>query len=282
MEKMRFRRHDICLIRGVLGAKAGLRPARPAGTPGRTTTQEDELGNRLSRGALRRAALMTICVGAGACAVPAASSAATITPASFTTCSGSLKPDSGAKKAHEPGLLDYSFTCNSGIVAYTIIAYQAGDGGAAIQDYAPSPLVLESDNLTPSPTETVTCEGAQPSNGINCNTGTYLSEITGGYYTDGSIDLGQTYCKHLPTPAKGKVLRPGTPAIPTARVQLIVTDWSGAQDGPFALRQTKACPSVPNVAPTPVAPRVGTKTSTSSTKTSSKKRTTAGSKSSAR
>jgi hypothetical protein len=287
MEKMRFRRHDFCLIRGVLGTKAGLRPARPAGTPGRTTTQEDELGNRLSRGALRRAALITICVGAGACAVPAASGAATITPASFTTCSGSLKPDSGAKKAHEPGLLDYSFTCNSGIVAYTIIAYQAGDDGAAIQDYAPSPLVLESDNLTPSPTETVTCEGAQPSNGINCNTGTYLSEITGGYYTDGSIDLGQTYCKHLPTPAKGKTLRAGTPAIPTARVQLIVTDWSGAQDGPFALRQTKACPSAPNVAPMP-APVVmkpvakPTTKSKSSTKTSSKKRTTAGSKSSAR
>jgi len=239
------------------------------------------LGNRLFRGTLRRAALMTVCVGAGACVVPAVSGAATITPASFTSCSGSLKPDSGAKKAKEPNLLDYSFTCNSGIVAYTVIAYQAGDDNASIQDFAPAPLVYETDNKTPSPTETVTCEGAQPSNGINCNTGTYLSEITSGYFVDGTIDLGQAYCKHLPTPAKGKTLRAGTPAIPTARVQLIVTDWSGAQDGPFALKPAKACRTVPNVAPQPVA-ATKSKKAGSSTQSSSKKQSSNASTSSAR
>lgn len=210
---------------------------------------------------------MTVCVAAGACAVPAMSGAATITPASFTDCSGSLKADSGAKKAKEPGLLDYSFTCNSGIAAYTIIAYQAGDDGAAIQDFAPAPLVYETDGVTPSPTETITCEGAQPSNGINCNTGTYLAEIDGGYFVDGTIDLGGIYCKHFPTPAKGKTLRPGTQAIPTARVQLIVTDWSGAQDGPFALREPKACASVPNTVPRPAA---GKKTTSKQSKSSAR------------
>jgi hypothetical protein len=279
ISKMRFSGNRI-------GPLQGRRERRPqdglrnplAGGPERTNTQEDQLGNRLSRGALRRAALTTICVAAGACVVPAVSGAATITPASFTNCSGSLKPDSGAKKASEPNLLDYSFTCNSGIVAYTILAYQAGDDNAAIQDYAPAPLVYETDGLTPSPTETITCEGAQPSNGINCNTGTYLSEITGGYFVDGTIDLGQTYCKHLPTPAKGKTLRAGTPAIPTARVQLIVTDWSGAQDGPFLLREAKACPTVPNAAP-PVAPVVRSK---SSTKKSTSKQSTTKQKTSAK
>jgi hypothetical protein len=251
--------------------------------PGPLNTQEEELGNHLSRGTLRRAALMMICAGAGACAVPAVSSAASsITPASFTSCSGSLKTDSGAKKAAEPGLLDYSFTCNSGITAYTIIAYQAGDDGSAIQDFSPSPLVLESDNLTPSPTETVTCEGSQPSNGINCNTGTYLAEITGGYYIGGSIELGQTYCKHFPTPAKGKTLRPGTPAIGTARVQLIVTDWTGAQDGPFALRQSKACASVPDRVPAPVVARTSTRKSKSTKTKSSHKHTKNASSRSAR
>lgn len=240
------------------------------------------MGNRLSRGALRRAALMTMCVGAAVCAVPAVSSAASsITPASFTGCSGSLKPDPGAKKSDEPGLVDYSFTCNSGITGYTIVAYQGGDAGAAIEDYAPSPLVYETDDLTPSPTETVTCEGAQPSNGINCNTGTYLSEITGGYFVAGSIQLGQDYCKHLPTPAKGKTLRAGTPAIQTARVQLIVTDWTGAMDGPFALRESKACPSVPDRAPAPVTTSPA-KNAKSSQKSSSKQHTTHASKSSAR
>jgi hypothetical protein len=265
---MRFRRHGIGPFQGVPGAKAIGRPPQTLGRGTRkNNTQEDQLGNRLSRGTLRRAALMTICVGAGACAVPALSGAATITPASFTSCAGSLKPDTGAKKAKEPNLLDYSFSCNSGFVAYSIIAYQAGDDNAAIQDYAPSPLVFETDNLTPSPTETITCEGAQPSNGINCNTGTYLAEINSGYYVDGTIDLGQTYCQHLPTPAKGKSLRPGTEPIPTARVQLIVTDWSGAQDGPFALKEPKACPSVPKVPATTKKP--------SSKKTSSAKRTSA-------
>jgi len=278
---MRFSRTVVCPVRGVLGTETARRSAQPAGTPGRTHTQEELLGNRLFRGTLRRAALMTVCVGAGACVVPAMSDAAAPTPASFTNCSGSLKPDSGAKQAKEPNLLDYSFTCNGGIVAYTVIAYQAGDDNAAIQDYAPAPLVYETDGRTPSPTETVTCEGAQPSNGINCNTGTYLSEITGGYYVDGTIDLGQAYCKHLPTPAKGKSLRAGTPAIQTARVQLIVTDWSGAQDGPFALRPAKACPAVPNVAPKPVAAKRSTKAG-SSTQASSKKQTTNASKSSAR
>jgi hypothetical protein len=280
---MRFSR-NVGPVRGVLGARAAQRSAQPAGTPGKTNTQEDLLGNRLFRGTLRRAALMTVCVGAGACVVPAVSDAAAPTPASFTNCSGSLKPDSGAKKAKEPNLLDYSFTCNSGIVAYTVIAYQAGDDNAAIQDYAPAPLVFETDGLTPSPTETVTCEGAQPSNGINCNTGTYLSEINGGYYVDGTIDLGGTYCKHFPTPAKGKTLRPGTPAIQTARVQLIVTDWSGAQDGPFALREPKACPSVPNTVPQPVATKKATtkKSTSSKKKTSSPKQSTDASTRSAR
>jgi hypothetical protein len=207
---------------------------------------------------------MTICAGVGVCMVPAASSAATITPASFTGCSGSLRTDPGSRKAREPGLLDYSFTCNSGISAYTILATQSGDFGSPIQDFAPAPLVLEGDHVTPSPTETVTCEGAQPSAGINCNTGTYLSEITGGYYVEGSIQLGQSYCKHFPTPARGKTLRPGTAAIATARVELIVTDWSGAQDGPFTLVRPTACPWVPNRVPEPAKSRTSTKTKTKS------------------
>jgi len=227
---------------------------------------------------------MMICAGSGACLVPSVASAATITPASFTSCAGSLRTDAGAAKAKEPGLLDYSFTCNAGISAYTIIAYQQGDDGAAIQDFAPAPLVLESDDHTPSPTETVTCEGAQPSNGINCNTGTYLSEINGGYYVGGTIQLGQAYCKHFPTPAKGKTLRPGTPAIQTARVQLIVTDWSGAQDGPFALREPTPCRTVPDVVPEPVGHAASRthQTSSSSHRTSSQHHPTTGSKRSTR
>jgi hypothetical protein len=54
------------------------------------------------------------------------------------------------------------------------------------------------------------------------------------------------YCKFLPAHAK-----PGTPAVPQAIVQLIVTDVTGAQDGPFDLTLKTRCPSVANVVPTP-------------------------------
>ena len=42
-------------------------------------------------------------------------------------------------------------------------------------------------------------------------------------------------------------------AVPQAVVQLVVTDYTGAQDGPFNLGPAKACPKVPNVVPTPKA-----------------------------
>jgi hypothetical protein len=36
-------------------------------------------------------------------------------------------------------------------------------------------------------------------------------------------------------------------------VQLVVTDYTGAEDGPFNLGPAKACPKVPNAVPTPKA-----------------------------
>jgi hypothetical protein len=62
---------------------------------------------------------------------------------------------------------------------------------------------------------------------------------------------------------------------------LIVTDWTGAMDGPFALRESKACPSVPDRAPAPVTTSPA-KNAKSSQKSSSKQHTTHASKSSAR
>lgn len=231
------------------------------------------MGNRLSRGVLGRAAALTMCAGIGVCVVPAVSGAATITPASFTSCAGSLTHDPAAKKGHEPNLLDYSFTCNSGIISYSIVVGQRRDPQGSLQDFNAAPMVYETPGeSSPSPTETVTCSGVLPSSSINCNTGTYLAEVTSGFYVDGSIDLTQPYCKHLPTTAKGATARPGTAAVPTAQVELIVTDWSGAQDGPFALRLPKACRLVPNRVPAPV---VSTGTATHSTT----KKTTTSSKS---
>ena len=202
--------------------------------------------------ALRRAGLLGGGVALAMCVVPALAGAA-VTPTSATDCAGKISADSGASAADEPNLLDYTFSCDGGITAYTIIVDQQGDGasGGSIDDYNPAPSVLETDGVTPSPTETVTCEGTTPSDGINCNTGTQGAQLSDGFFADGSVDPIQAYCKHLPTNANGKLAKPGTAAVPQAVVQLVVTDYTGAQDGPFNLGPAKACPKVPNVVPTP-------------------------------
>jgi hypothetical protein len=200
-----------------------------------------------------QAGLLTGVIALAACAAPVAAGAAStpVTPTSLTDCGGNVSADPGAKAAGEPNLLDYRFSCDTGITAYTIIVDQLGDGGGAIDDYNPAPSVFQTDGVTPSPTESITCEGTTPSDGINCNTGTQGAQLSDGYVTDGSVDPIQAYCKHLPTNAKGKLAKPGTAAVPQAVVQVVVTDYTGAEDGPFDLGPVKACPKVANVVPTP-------------------------------
>jgi hypothetical protein len=125
-----------------------------------------------------------------------------VTPASFTTCRGTLAPDSGAKKAGEPNLLDYKFQCDTAITAYSIIVDQERDSGGAIDDFDGSPLVYTGDGVTPAANETVSCEGVLPSDGINCNTGALGAQLGEYNFVAGTIDPIQAYCRHLPlTPA---------------------------------------------------------------------------------
>jgi hypothetical protein len=215
-------------------------------------------------GGLGRALVVSCAVALTACALPALSGAATVTPTSLTDCGGTVSHDGGGAATDEPNLLDYKFSCDGGITAYTVIVQQQGDAasGGTIDDYNSAPSVFESDGVTPSPTESITCEGTTPSDGINCNTGAKGAQLSDGYFAEGSIDPVGAYCKHLPLDAKGKTItKPGTLAIPKASVQLVVTDYTGAQDGPFTLGSTKACPRVPNVVPTP-RPKTKTKTKT--------------------
>jgi hypothetical protein len=226
-------------------------------------------GNPL--GALSRALLVSCAIALTACALPALSGAATVTPTSLTDCGGSVSPDTGGA-ADEPNLLDYKFSCDGGITAYTVIVAQQGDSaiGGTIDDYNPSPSVFQTDGVTPSPTESITCEGTTPSGGINCNMGTQGTQLSNGYFAQGSVDPVGAYCKHLPLDANGKTItKPGTLAIPKATVQLVVTDYTGAQDGPFTLGSTKKCASVPNVVP---KTKTKTKTKTKSNKSTIRER----------
>ncbi len=231
------------------------------------------MGNRNSLVVLARAGLVSCVVALATCALPAVAGAATtpVTPTSLTDCGGSVSADAGGSAADEPNLLDYRFSCDGGITAYTIIVDQQGDAasGGTLDDYNPSPSVFETDGVTPSPSEGITCEGTTPSSGINCNLGAAGAQLSDGFFAQGSVDPVQAYCKHLPTTAAGKTARPGTAAIPQALVQLVVTDYTGAQDGPFTLGPAKACPRVPNVVPTP-KPKAKAKTKTKS-KTKTKK-----------
>jgi hypothetical protein len=231
------------------------------------------VSNRNRWGTLVRAGLASGAVVLAACILPAASSAAARTPTSLTFCKGKVTPDAAGKSSDEPNLLDYRFSCDGSISAYTVLVNQQGNGltGGAIDDYNPSPSVFESDGLTPSPKESITCEGTTPSDGINCNLGTQGAQLTQEYFAQGSIDLVAPYCKHLPTTATGKTAKPGTPAVPQARVELVVTDYTGAEDGPFTLWPANACPKVPNVVPTPT-PKSKPKKAKKKSKTTAKSR----------
>ncbi|MGA8332982.1 MAG: hypothetical protein WB777_27420 [Mycobacterium sp.] len=224
------------------------------------------MGNLNWLGSRGRVILLSSGVALAACVSPAIASAATVTPRSLTDCGGKVSANPSGAAAEEPNLLTYRFQCDGGITAYTILIQQQGDRGGSIDDYDPSPSVFETDGLTPSPTESITCEGTTPSNGINCNTGTQGVQVTNEFAIQGSVDPIQAYCKHLPTDANGKTAKPGTSAVPQAVVQLVVTDFTGAEDGPFNLGPAKACPKVPNVVPTPKA-----KTKPKKKKTSVKK-----------
>jgi hypothetical protein len=214
--------------------------------------EEAAVRSRSSLSAVTRL-LLGVC-STGLAVLVLSSTASAATPTSLTNCWGSVAADSGGKAADEPNLLDYKFRCNYSITAYTVEVQQTGDRqfGGTIDDYGAAPMVFEADGKTPSPTETITCDGTTPGYGINCNYGTVGASMTAGFWADGSIDPTAPYCKHLPTNAKGQTIdKPGTVAIPKATVSLVVTDTTGGQDGPFILGHAKTCPKVPSVVKAP-------------------------------
>ncbi len=208
------------------------------------------------RGLLLRLALPAVLLSAGAGAVimslPGTATAAL--PESDTQCAGHLAGDPSGKSQGEPNLLDYTFSCSTNISAYTVIINRLNFDGNNIDDYSPSASVVlptpyavdPSAAGTISSTEAVNCGGAIPSDGINCyaTNGSTITSVTAGDLIEGSVDPTEQYCSYLPKGAKA-----GTPAIPRATVEIVVTDNTGAQDGPFELKPTKACKKVAAVVP---------------------------------
>jgi hypothetical protein len=184
-------------------------------------------------------------------AMPLTAGAATTlpTPESLTNCGGTLTPDASGSSQGEPNLLDYAFDCSTPISAYTITVDRVPRGTGNLDNYSPTANVVVPGGASISTTEAITCEGSTPSNGINCtlglnSTSTSLSLMDAFASAQGSIDLVEPYCAYLPPKAKA-----GTPAVPQAIVSVVVTDNTGAEDGPFYLGYTSACKKVPATVP---------------------------------
>ncbi len=197
-------------------------------------------------------------------------------PQSLTGCSGTLARDPQGNDWY-----DYTFNCapyllgseaTGNVLAFALVATRQNIDGIQfdqnnIQGNGSPTVSLSGVALT---NETVTCNTDAPSDGFNCTAGAVVS-TTGGAtpaytnpctnvtaattYTNlgcipnnntvsGQIQLSAAYCSYIPKGAKA-----GTPAVPRAEVNLVVTDDSGAEDGPFELTPAFKCAKVKAVVP---------------------------------
>jgi hypothetical protein len=203
------------------------------------------LHRKAERRAGKRGALLSLAFALGVGLLTQPALAAAPTPESATLCGGIL--NRAKATADDPNLVSYKFTCNWGVSAYTLIVTRKPNDDATIDDFASSVPVLDPTG-NPLSTQSFNCFGGIPGNGINCNAG------AGGYmaapnWAEGTIDLTEPYCANIP---KGSPA--GTKPDPSAVVQLVVSDTTGAEDGPFRLRLAGKCPAVH------IKPKLKTKT----------------------
>jgi hypothetical protein len=186
---------------------------------------------------LMTAAIASSALISGALASPAG--AATPPPQSAATCFGSLARGSATDP---PNTFNYRFRCDGRITAYTVLANRRPRDFEVIDNFSTTANVFDPRGNIVSD-QSFGCEGNLPGDGINCNAGVG-SFMGAGSSAVGSLELADPYCKNLPAHAK-----PGTFAQPQAVVQLVVTDTSGAQDGPFRLSPSSTCAPRPDRAP---------------------------------
>jgi hypothetical protein len=173
--------------------------------------------------------------------------AAAPTPESTTSCGGTL---SRAKPTSlDPNLLNYKFSCDWAITSYTILVNRKPGDYTTIDDYNGAPSVFDTTG-NPLSKPAVICSGTIPGDGVNCNAGAG-GVILAPDVTEGSLDTTAPYCPYVPKGSpKGAKPQPG------ALVQLLVTDSTGAEDGPFRLFLSGKCPSPAKAgAKTPFTPK---------------------------
>jgi hypothetical protein len=191
----------------------------------------------------------------------------------LTVCNGGIAKDSSGTNQ-----LDYTFSCapltsanNGNILSFVVEAIRPQDDLNNIQTYNGQPNVFYAlDNPLASgysanatgPSTTIdptaaglNCQGGAGNgiDGIDCweedepnpsSSPVVDGDVPSGDYVEGDIDLTEPYCAYLPEGAK-----PGTAAVPQAEIELVVTDSTGSEDGPFELDLPKGCAKVPAVVP---------------------------------
>ena len=190
---------------------------------------------KAKRRAGRQWVLVALALSLGSGVLVQSAVAAVPTPESATLCGGSLKR--AKPTADDPNLLNYKFNCNGAVSAYTLIILRRANDFNTIDDFDTNPLVFDPTG-NPLSTVALSCAGEIPGNGINCNAGAGGS-VPSPDWAEGTFDTSEPYCANIPPGAK-----PGTKPDPTAVVELVVSDSTGAEDGPFRLRLDGKCPAV--------------------------------------
>jgi len=160
--------------------------------------------------------------------------AATPTPESATLCGGSLKR--AKPTPDDPNPLSYKFNCSTPINAYTLIVIRKPNDENTIDDFSSSVSVFDPSG-DPVTTQSFSCSAEIPGWGVNCNAGAGGS-MSSPNWAEGTFDTTDPYCPKVP---KGSPA--GTKPEPAAQVELVVSDTTGAEDGPFRLHLSGKCPA---------------------------------------
>jgi len=169
------------------------------------------------------------------CALAQSAGAAVPTPESATLCGGSLKR--AKPTLDDPNLVNYKFNCSGGITAYTLIVLRKPNDSNTVDDFASGVSVFDPTG-NPLSTASFSCTGEIPGNGINCNAGAGGS-MPSPDWAEGTFDATEPYYPNIPAGSAA-----GTKPDPGAVVELVVSDSTGAEDGPFRLRLAGKCPAV--------------------------------------
>ena len=166
--------------------------------------------------------------------VPATAAA---TPTGLVNCQGTLAKAKAT--VDDANLTGYAFSCNGDIQSYSVIVNRQLNDFSTLDDFSPSASVLDATKKIPSSTQAVSCEGIVPGNGVNCFAGGSATPavVSAGQWIEGTFDTTDPFCGKPAKNAKSV-------AEPQALVQLVVTDVTGAQWGPFRLSLKPACPAV--------------------------------------